>query len=73
MKTIKTILVFLLVIIALLFAFQNFEDVRISFYKWNVEMPLAFAIIGVYFLGALTGGVLYSVLKKITRLDKKNE
>lgn len=73
MKTLKTILVIILVAIALVFSFQNFETVRISFYKWSAEMPLSFAIIGIYFFGALTGGILFSVLKKITRLDKKNK
>ncbi|MCA1760910.1 MAG: LapA family protein [Bacteroidales bacterium] len=73
MKTFKTILVIILVIIALIFAFQNFETVSISFFKWRAEMPLAFAIIGIYFLGALTGGILFSVLKKISRLAKKDK
>lgn len=72
MKIIKTILVIIFVIIALIFAFQNFETIKISFFKWSAEMPLSFAIIGIYFLGALTGGILFSALKKISRLDKNN-
>ncbi|MCA1756239.1 MAG: LapA family protein [Bacteroidales bacterium] len=70
MKTFKTILVIILVIIALFFAFQNFQTVNISFYKWSAEIPLSLAIIGIYVFGALTGGILFSVLKKIVRLDK---
>ena len=73
MKTLKTILVILRVIIALCFAFQNFQTVDISFYKWNAEMPLSLAILGIYIFGALSGGILFSLLKKIVTLDKKND
>lgn len=73
MKTLKTILVIILVIIALFFAFQNFQTVDISFYKWNAEMPLSVAILGIYIFGALSGGILFSLLKKIITLDKKSD
>jgi lipopolysaccharide assembly protein A len=73
MKTIKTILLIILVIITLLFAFQNFETVRISFYKWSAEMPLSVAILAIYVFGALSGGILFSLLKKIVRMDKNNK
>lgn len=72
MKTLKTILVIILVVIALVFAFQNFQTVDISFYKWSVEMPLSVAILGIYIFGALSGGILFSLLKKIATLDKKS-
>jgi len=41
--------------------------------KMNGMWVLSFAITGIYILGALTGGNLFSVIKKITRLDKKND
>lgn len=72
MKTIKTILLIILFIIALLFAFQNFQTVKISFYQWSAEMPLSVAIIGIYIFGAVSGGILFSLLKKIVHLDKKH-
>ena len=62
----------ILVFFTLLFAFQNFETTRISFYKWSAEMPLSVAILGIYVFGALSGGILFSLLKKLVRLDKKN-
>ncbi len=73
MKTLKTILLIILVIIALFFAFQNFQTVDISFYKWSAKMPLSLAILGIYIFGALSGGVLFSLLKKIITLDKKTD
>lgn len=71
MKQFKTFLLVLIVIIFLVFAIQNFEDVTIRFFKWSVTLPLAITTVAVYILGMLTGGLLWSNLKKLTRHDKK--
>jgi putative membrane protein len=72
MRLFKSIILFLLAGIVLIFAFQNFSNVQISFLNWNIEVPLAFAILIIYILGALSGGMLLNVLKKLT-LEEKSE
>ncbi len=73
MKILKLTLLIIFLIIALLFAVQNFETTRISFYRWSAEMPLSVAIIGIYILGALSGSLLFSILKKLMYWREINE
>ena len=71
MNIVKKVIIILFLLIVFLFAFQNFETVSISFYKWNMEIPLTLAIIGIYIIGAFTGGLFFSLMKKVITMDKK--
>lgn len=73
MNFVKKTIIILFLLIVFLFAFQNFETVNITFYKWHVEIPLTLAIIATYIVGALTGGLLFSLMKKVITMDKKND
>jgi lipopolysaccharide assembly protein A len=46
------------------FALQNLQAVGVSFIRASIEMPLALLIAGVYFLGAVTGGSLFALLRR---------
>lgn len=71
MKTsIKRIILLLLLAIALVFAAQNFDAVTIKFIVWSINLPIAVTLMGIYALGALTGGILFSMVKKVVELDK---
>lgn len=72
MKIIKFILILLFVAIVVVFSFQNFESIFISFLGWQVNLPVFAAVIIIYILGAVTGGLLLSMIKKITTTEKKN-
>ena len=48
----------------LVFAWQNFETVTISFFRVNINLPLALLSIIVYLLGAVTGGSLFALLRR---------
>lgn len=74
MRLLKTILLLLLTIVAVIFFIQNLETVKLSFLKLSIEMPLSFASAALYILGALSGGLIFSLLKKLTLNDsnKKN-
>jgi uncharacterized integral membrane protein len=50
------------------------ETVKLSFLKWHLEIPLSLASVLLYILGALSGGLLFSMLKKLSseNSDKKN-
>ena len=70
MRILIIIALALLGLFVLILAFQNFESVTISFFKWSVTLPLIITVIGTYILGAFTGGMLFSMLKKINQ-DKQ--
>ena len=46
-----------------IFAFQNLENVTVSFLGFSVGTRLAILIFGVYVLGAATGGSLFALLR----------
>ena len=74
MRIIKTILLLLLIGVAVIFIVQNLETVQLSFLKWSVTIPLSFATAIIYILGAISGGLVFSLLKKLTIevSEKKN-
>ena len=71
MKFLKTTLLFFFIVIAAIFVFQNFGTVKLSFLSWNTQIPLSLAITVIYILGAVSGGLLYSLLKKLTQKNKR--
>ncbi|MCA1757292.1 MAG: lipopolysaccharide assembly protein LapA domain-containing protein [Bacteroidales bacterium] len=74
MKTsIKKIILLLLLAVALIFSAQNFETVNIKFIVWSINLPIAVTLMGIYVLGALTGGLLFSMLKKVVELDRQSK
>jgi len=73
MRLAKTILLIILVVLAVIFTVQNMETVKLSFLKYHVEIPLSFASIIIYVLGAISGGLLFSLLKKLTFDDKPED
>lgn len=71
MRLVKSILLVLIVITAVIFIFQNMETVSLKFLGWQLGIPLSAASVLLYILGAISGGLLFSVLKKLTLEDKK--
>ena len=69
MRIIKTFVLLLLLGVAVIFIVQNLETVKLSFLKWSVTIPLSFATAIIYILGAISGGVIFSLLKKLTLED----
>jgi uncharacterized integral membrane protein len=69
MRLLKTILLLLLIGVAVIFTIQNMEMVKLSFLNFHIEIPLSFASIAIYILGAISGGLIFSLLKKLTLED----
>lgn len=67
----KKIILLLILAITLIFAAQNFESVTIQFLGWSINLPIAVTLLGIYALGGITGGLLFSMLKKVIDMDKK--
>jgi uncharacterized integral membrane protein len=49
--------------VVLLFKVQNLEHVTVSLFSASMTLPVSVLIVGVYVLGAFTGGFLLTVLK----------
>lgn len=64
MRFLKTSLLLLFIGVVVIFIIQNLETVRVSFLSWHLELPLSIISVIVYILGALSGGLLFSLLKK---------
>lgn len=52
---------------------QNLETVQLTFLKWSVTTPLSFATAIIYILGAISGGLIFSILKKLTIEDSQKK
>lgn len=55
----------------LVFSVQNMETARFAFLVWSMTVPLAFASVVIYVLGAMSGGLLWSLIKKMTTEEPK--
>jgi lipopolysaccharide assembly protein A len=65
MKHIKTVFAAILLILIIIFSFQNMEVTNLKLFSWSVQMPVAIYIIVFYILGMLTGGMLFSLLRQL--------
>ena len=73
MRLVKSILLLLFIAAILLFTFQNIDNVKISFLFWHVDIPLFIASVLIYILGGISGGLLFSLLKKLSFEDTKKK
>lgn len=67
MQKIKIAILIIIVLIFIIFIIQNFNTVTIKLFKWNISLPLAFILTGMYILGMFTGGLLWSNIKKLAK------
>jgi lipopolysaccharide assembly protein A len=57
-------LVVLFLAVIVIFAWQNFEIITMSFLSFRVRAPLALLAAIIYVLGAATGGSLFALLRR---------
>lgn len=72
-KVLKLILLVIFVLAVIIFTVQNFQTVRLSFLKWHLEMPLSLASVLLYVLGAVSGGLMLSMIKKLYNKDSSDK
>ncbi len=72
MRLFKSIVLILFVVAVVVFALQNMELVKLKFLHMHLQVPLSFASIALYVLGALSGGLVLSMLRRITTDDRKS-
>jgi len=65
MRHVHLIIINVLAAATVIFSAQNLQLVHVSFLRLSMEVRLAFLIVGIYVLGALTGASLMALLRKI--------
>lgn len=64
MRYVHIAIIVLFAAITLIFALQNLQSVTMSFLGYSVRMPLALQALIVYLLGMVTGGSLWTLLRR---------
>jgi lipopolysaccharide assembly protein A len=64
MRHFHLVVLVVFVAVIVIFAIQNFQVVDISILGMKVHTRLAFLIVGIYVLGAISGGALLALLRK---------
>lgn len=70
MRFVKSILLLLFIVAVVVFTTQNMEIVRVRFLNWHLEMPLAIASVLTYVIGAISGGIIFSIIKILSAQGK---
>lgn len=65
MRPIKIILSVILLILILIFSFQNLGVMTVNLFNWSLSMPKALVIILTYILGMMTGGMMGSLFRTL--------
>jgi lipopolysaccharide assembly protein A len=63
MRYFYLILVIVFAAVITIFAVQNFQAVDVSFLRLRFHVPLSILTVGIYVLGALTGGGVLAFLR----------
>ncbi len=71
MKTFKLFFVLLFIFTIIIFSFQNIDSMTIMFLFWKIDIPIFASVILIYILGAISGGLLFSLIKKISSSNNK--
>ena len=64
MRWVYLAIIILFAAATIVFVFQNFELVTMSFLGFNARVPLALLVAVAYLLGAATGGSLFALLRR---------
>jgi len=73
MKVFYTFLVSIFIAAVLLFCFQNWQSTQVSLAGYQIKLPLAIVSIIIYSIGALTGSLIFKMLKKGLGSDAPKE
>lgn len=65
MRYVNIALIVLITLFVLTFKVQNIESVTVSFLTASLTLPVSLLIMGVYFLGMVTGGMVMSSMRSL--------
>jgi len=55
----------IILVIAVIFMLQNFDDVEVRFFGWSLNMPMWLLMVIMFVLGMLLGGVVRGGVRKL--------
>jgi lipopolysaccharide assembly protein A len=64
-RFLKQALLVLILIMIIIFSVQNFGIILIKFINWELKIPLFVAFLLVYILGAISGSLLFSLIRTL--------
>lgn len=73
MKIIKKILLGSIILLIVIFAVQNSESLTIELFNWSATLPTSLTMILFYILGMTTGGLLFSIIRKLAQEEKQSK
>lgn len=73
MQFIKSILLLLLIAAVVVFILQNLNPVSLMFWVWQVKLSLSLITILFYLLGAVSGGLVLSLIKTLSFNTSKRD
>jgi uncharacterized integral membrane protein len=73
MRLLKSIVLLLFIGAVILFVVQNTSMVNLRFLSWHLEIPLSIASVLLYVFGAISGGIVLSILKKLSFEDSDDK
>ncbi len=71
MRYLYIVLIILITALIIVFMVQNVGSVTVSFLTVSLTMPLSLLVLGIYFLGMLTGGMVISTMRQLIHGAKK--
>lgn len=63
MRFVYMALIVLITLAVVTFKVQNIDAVTVSFLSGSLTLPISILIVGVYFIGMLTGGMVLSLIR----------
>lgn len=66
MRIVKSASLLILIFVLVVFTIQNLQTVTFTFIKWHLEIPLSIVSVLLYILGAISGGLLFSLLRRLS-------
>lgn len=67
MRFIYLALIILITLAVVTFKVQNIETVTVAFLSGSLTLPMSLLMLGVYFIGMLTGGMVISLIRSWVR------
>jgi len=72
-KVLMQVALVLLLLVIIVFSAQNYSLLIIKFLNWKIEIPAFVAFTLFYLIGAVSGGLVISLIRNATRADKAQE
>jgi uncharacterized integral membrane protein len=63
----------IILVVIIIFSAQNYSLLIIKFLNWKIEIPAFVAFTLFYLVGAVSGGLMISLIRNATKANKEQE